>query len=154
MLFRSTRLLAQGMQEEGVAAYLEGFEGNKFRPLPKVLLTPWQWNAIAGQVEVNGFNSLTHLDWPATATHAQICVARSRWDFEGRAFETHYSDLYTFEKESAAHDLQLKVAAPQNTGWELLYMYIGFSVKERKQLKPLKRVNNTVTLVKVLSCLE
>ena len=143
------RILAQGMREEGVADYLIGFEGNKFRPLNQVLLTPWQWDETTGQITIKGFNPLPHIDWPEKATHVQLCAGRSRWDFEGRAFETHYSDLFTFEKESAAHDLQLKVAEPQNTGWELLYFYIGFSIRERKQLKPMKRIHNTLSLMKV-----
>ena len=148
------RNLSQGMREEGVAEYLEGFEGNKFRTLKQVLLTPWQWDETTGYISINGFNPLTHIDWPEKATHVQLCAGRTRWDFEGRAFETHYSDLHTFEKEDTAHDIQLKVAKPQQQGWELLYLYIGFLMKERKQLKPLKRVNNTVTLVKVIGCFE
>ena len=144
-----TRTLVQGMKEEEVAYYLEGFEGNKFRPLNKVLLAPWQWNEGLGQLEVNGFDPLLHLDWPETATHVQLCAARCRWDFESRHFTTHYSETATFEKVSTKIDLHLAVQEPEGTGWELLYFYIGFSVKERKHFKPLKRIHNTVSLCKV-----
>ncbi|MFE3869265.1 hypothetical protein ACFX5E_14465 [Flavobacterium sp. LS2P90] len=143
------RTLAQGIQEEEVASYLLGFEGNKLRPLDKVLLAPWQWNVAACQVEVPEFDPLVHIDWPANASHVELCAGRTNWDFESTHFVTHYSETFTFEKISEVVDLQLAVAEPEASGLSFLYFYIGFSEKQRKKMKPLKRIHNTVSLCKV-----
>ena len=143
------RTLAEAMKDYEVACYLEGFEGNKLRPLSKVLLLPWHWNAAASQVELVGFNPLEHIDWPAAASQVTLCVGRTKWDFESPDFVTDYSEMVTFEKLSSVADLNLHVVEPSGAGHSLLYFYIGFSEKQRKIIKPLKRIHNTVSLCKV-----
>jgi len=143
------RSLAEAMKAHEIACYLEGFEGNKLRSLTKVLLVPWIWNADASQVELVGFNPLEHLDWPAVATHVTLCVGRTKWDFESPNFVTHYSEMVTFDKLSTVADLNLPVVEPNGVGHSLLYFYIGFSEQQRKTIKPLKRIHNTVSLCKV-----
>ena len=143
------RTLAEAMKDHEVACYLEGFEGNKLRPLSKVLLTPWEWNEVASQVELLGFNPLEHIDWPEAASQVTLCVGRTKWDFESPNFVTHYSEAFTFEKLSEIVDLNLSVAEPEGAGHSLLYFYIGFSERQRKRIVPLKRIHNTVSLCKV-----
>lgn len=143
------RTLAEAMKDYEVACYLEGFEGNKLRPLSKVLLLPWHWNAVASQVELIEFNPLEHIDWPAAACQVTLCVGRTNWDFKSPEFVTHYSEMVTFDKLSTVVDLNLHVAEPNGAGHSLLYFYIGFSEKQRKNIKPLKRIHNTVSLCKV-----
>lgn len=143
------RTLVQGIQEEDVASYLLGFEGNKHRPLGKVLLVPWLWNESVGQVEVAGFHPLQDLDWPAEATHVELCVGRTNWDFESTIFDTQYSPLLCLEKTSPLLDLHLAVEEAKGAGRSLLYFYIGFLKQQRKTIKPLKRIHNTVSLCKV-----
>jgi len=144
-----TRTLAEAMKDYEVACYLEGFEGNKLRPLSKVLLTPWEWNAEVSQVEVAGFNPLEHIDWPEGAVQVTLSVGRTKWDFESPNFVTHYSEEVTFEKLSSTVDLNLTVAEPEGKGHSLLYFFIGFSEKKRRKIIPLKRIHNTVSLCKV-----
>jgi len=143
------RTLVQGIQEEEVASYLLGFEGNKHRPLGKVLLVPWQWNEMLGQLEVASFNPMQDLDWPAEATHVEFCVGRTNWDFESTTFVTHYSELVRLEKTSPVVDLHLAVEEAKGAGRSFLYFYIGFLKQQRKTIKPLKRIHNTVSLCKV-----
>lgn len=143
------RTLSAAMKDYEVACYLEGFEGNKLRPLSKVLLTTWIWNEAASQVELKAFNPLEHIDWPAAASQMTLCVGRSKWDFENPNFVTHYSEAFTFEKENTLVDLNFTVAEPEGKGHSLLYFYIGFAGKQRKRIVPLKRINNTVSLCKV-----
>lgn len=143
------RTLAEAMKDFEVACYLEGFEGNKLRPLSIVLLTPWHWNAEISQVEVIGFNPFEHIDWPEGAAQVTLCVGRTKWDFESPDFVSHYSEEVTFEKLSTLVDLKLTVAEPEGKGHSLLYFFIGFSEKKRKKIVPLKRIHNTVSLCKV-----
>lgn len=147
-----SRTLACGMLEPDVAGYLEGFEGNKFRPLAKVLWAPWQWNTQLHQLEILGFEPGEHLNWPEEATHVEIGVARSRWDFENRNFTTQYSEEVLLAKTESIQDVLLPVAEPEGKGWELCYIFVGFHIKERKRMKPLKRIHNTVSLFKVVRC--
>ncbi len=143
------RTLAEAMKDYEVTSYLEGFEGNKLRPLSKVLLTPWEWNVAASQVELKAFNALEHIDWPEAAIQVTLCVGRTKWDFESLDFVTLYSEAFSFEKENTLVDLNLTVAEPEGKGHSLLYFYIGFSEKQRKRIVPLKRIHNTVSLCKV-----
>jgi len=141
--------LFQEIQEEHVASYLLGFEGNIYRPLAKVLLVPWHWNEVVGAIEVTGFDLLKDLDWPDEATHAEFCVGSANWDFTSTVFDTHYSELICLEKTSPIVDLHLKVEEAKGAGRSLLYFYIGFLKQKRKRVLPMKRIHNTVSLCKV-----
>ena len=57
--------------------------------------------------------------------------------------------MVIFDKLITVIDLNLHVSEPNGDGHSLLYFYIGFSEKQRKNIKPLKRINNTVSLCKV-----
>jgi len=140
------RTVANGLDTIEGKECLIGFEGNKQRPLNKVLKTKWHWNDKSGGLIIANFNPGSHIDWPIDATQAHIAIARANWDYENNTFDTAYSDEYTFEIDSPTNNCEIKVGQPKGNNLQLLYVYIGFSKQDRKKTTLLKRINNTVSL--------
>lgn len=143
------RTVVDGLQQTGLQDWLLGLEGNKHRPLQKVLNCEWQWQEASGSLLFTGFIPELALDWPENTSHAVLGIARSRWDFENRYFSTVYSDEQVVAKTDTPIDLVFTAGNPEGAGWELLYVFIGFGVQARRRMKWAKRIHNTVGLVKV-----
>lgn len=145
------RTVTNGLDTTDGKEYLIGFEGNKLRPLYNVLKTNWIWDEEAQSLKIKNFNPLQHLDWPENATHVHLAVARSNWDYKNETFMPSYSEEFTFLKEATATNLSIRPNIPTENNLHIIFLYIGFSIQQRKKLTLLKRANNTVSLIKVLS---
>jgi hypothetical protein len=141
------RIFENGIQTQEAKTYPIGFEGNKLRPLNKVLKTNWQWKEESSQLTIENFNPKTDIEWPENADLVHLAIARANWNYEENKFTTLFSEELLFPKEEKTTKLQLQTNIPPGNHLQLVYMFIGFSIQERKKTKELKRCNNTVSII-------
>jgi hypothetical protein len=141
------RTVEKGMESEDAKEYFVGFEGNKLRPLKKVLKAKWNWNANESQITINKLNPKKHIDWPEEAEFVSIAIARANWNYIDDTFTTEYSSEILIDKEEKPLDIKLETKIPTGNHVQLTFLFIGFSLKNRKTTKELKRNNNTVSII-------
>lgn len=142
------RTVENGLKSEEAKSFFIGFEGNKTRSLPKVLKTKYQWNDDLNQITINKFNPKKHLLWPETeCDNVHFAVASANWNYEENKFTTEYSEEIIINKEDKPTDIVLKTQQPEGKELKLVFLFIGFSIQERKKVKELKRSNNTVSII-------
>lgn len=144
------RTLESGMKAPDSKEYFIGFEGNKLRPVNKVLKTAWTWEEKTSQLTFNNFNPKKYIDWPEESQNVHIAIALTNWDYVEGKFETHYSQEVIVQKEAEIQTIILPTETPEQqteNNIQLLYLFIGFSIQHRKKTKELKRINNTVSII-------
>ncbi|PWA04026.1 hypothetical protein [Flavobacterium psychrotolerans] len=144
------RTVANGIDTPEGKLQFVGFEGNKLRPLSNVLKTKWIWENQEGIFKIPKFNPLKLLDWPELANQVHLAVARTNWNYKENTFNTTYSEEITYPKEAIKIDIDLKLEIPEGNNLQMVYLFIGFSIKDKKRTIPLKRKYNTVTLIVVI----
>ena len=144
------RTFEKGIENQETKEFLIGFEGNKLRPLNKVLKTNWIWDENKNSLTIENFDPETHIDWPEKADNVHVAIAKANWNYIENKFETHYSEEVVIKKEEEAQTITLTTENQEPktiNNIQLLYLFIGFSIQERKKTKELKRSNNTVTII-------
>ena len=144
---KGLRTLDEGMKSPFLNEILIGFEGNKQRPLSKVLQTSFLHNPEERTIQLADFIALEHLDWPEGATHVHIAMANANWDYVNNTFDTCYSPEIKLAKESETQTLTLSTENPHGNNLLLTYLYIAFAKQERRKYKLLHRRNNTVSII-------
>jgi hypothetical protein len=144
---KGQRTLDEGMKSPFLGEILLGFEGNKQKPLKKVLKTKYSHSHEENSIKIIDFDPLNHLDWPEEATHAHLAMATANWDFENNTFDTCYSEEIKIEKESDIQNINLFTAKPKGNELQLTFLYIGFAKLERRKYKPFHRRSNTVSII-------
>ena len=94
------RTFENGIQIEHVKNYFVGFEGNKLRPLKKIIKTNWTWEEEESILKINNLNLLEDIDWPEKADNVHFAIARANWNYLENKFETHYSQEIALNKEN------------------------------------------------------
>ncbi len=89
---KGQRTLEEGLKSPFLNEILVGFEGNKQRPLSKILLTDFLHNPEERTLIIPNFDALHHLDWPEGATHVHLAMATANWDFTNNTFATCYGE--------------------------------------------------------------
>lgn len=144
---KGQRTLEQGLESENLPEIVIGFEGNRNRPLNKILKYNFEYCTEKNIVKLPDFTPENHLLWPLEeATHVQLQMATAYWNPKNETFQTTYSDEITLEKNQETN-LQLTTKLLEGNCWKITFLYIGFAVLERRKLKPLHRKHNTVTLI-------
>ena len=141
------RTVENGMQSPDSVSYFIGFEGNKLRPLKKVLKTKWVWDETASQLTINNFNPKKKIDWPENADKLHIAIARANWNYEENNFTTVYSEEIIIKKDESTTNIKLQTTIPEDNNLQLVFLFIGFSIQDRKKTTELKRSNNTVSII-------
>lgn len=148
------RAFETGINQPESRSFFIGFEGNKTRPLLKVLKAKWNWDEKNNTFSVANLNLKNQIDWPELAENSHFVIARSVWNFKQNEFVTQYSEEIILNKEVNNQDINLTIehknsidASEKESNIELVYCFIGFSVQERKKTKELKRINNTVSII-------
>ena len=144
------RTFENGILVPDAITYFIGFEGNKTRPLINVLNIPWDWSDTLRQLTLNNFNPKTNIDWPDQAQQVHLAIAHARWNYEAGNFETDYSLEIVLQKEEEAQTIKFTTdcqASDTENTIQLVFLFIGFSIQERKKTKELKRINNTVSII-------
>jgi hypothetical protein len=144
---KGARTLLEGIKSPFLGEIILGFEGNKNRPLAKVLKTNYVHSPEKNTIKITDCIPQNHLDWPEGATHAHFAMATSNWDFENNTFDTCYSDEIIVDKEAESQTIDLSTEKPKGNQLQLTYLYIGFAKKERRKYKPFHRRSNTVSII-------
>jgi hypothetical protein len=130
--------------------YFLGFEGNRLRPLKKVLNTKWIWDENNNALTMEDFNPETQLDWPEKADNVHLAVGLANWDYRNNKYQTNYSQEIVLKKEEKTQTIRITIENQEpkiENSIQLVYLFIGFSTQERKKTKELKRSNNTVSII-------
>jgi hypothetical protein len=141
------RTLENGMLSPDAIEYFIGFEGNKLRPLNKVLKTTWIWNETTSHLSFENFNPKTNINWPEEAQQVHLAIARANWNYIENKFTTEHSEEIILGKEENPTNITLQTKIPEDNHLQLLFLFIGFSIQDRKKIKELKRSNNTVSII-------
>jgi hypothetical protein len=144
------RTFENGILAPDVITYFLGFEGNRTRPLNKVLKTTWDWNETTLQLTLSNFSPKTNIDWPEEAQQVHLGIAHSYWNYVDGSFETHYSKEVLLKNEEGAQTIKLTTDCQEvviENSIQLVFFFVGFSMQERKKTKELKRINNTISII-------
>lgn len=144
---RGQRQLHIGLRSAAALDFLVGFEGNKGRPLVKVLKRKVAFNWIRREINLKTIHPLRHLDWPDGATHVHLQLAISNWNCEGDTFETSYSNAIVLSKEAGLTKLVFEQEALENKDLWLAFIHIRFSSRLYNSVKVLPNKWNTTTLI-------
>jgi hypothetical protein len=144
---KGQRTLGEGMKSEFLHEILLGFEGNKQKPLKKVLKTKYTHSHEERTTTITDFNPENHLEWPEEATHAHFAMATANWDFENDTFDTCYSDEIIIAKESDIQTINLTTEKPKGNQLQLTYLHISFATRQRRKYKPFHRRSNTASII-------
>ena len=144
---KGKRTLEEGMKSPFLHEILLGFEGNKNKPLSKVLLTDFEHLPEQAALKIANFIPKIHLDWPEEATHVHLALATANWDFANDNFDTCYSEEIICDKESEKQTIQITSGIPKENHCLLTFLFIGFSKKERAKYTLLHRRSNTVSII-------
>lgn len=147
---RGERSLSNGLLTKDGVSFLLHFEGNKLRPLDKVLSVPivFDWNTFS--ITLSQLNVMRDIVWPdpeANQVHLQLGIAN--WNCDLDTYEHYFSDEIVLDREDKVVPLSFSLAPLSNQDLWLAFFYIGFSNKQRKKVKFLPRKWNTVTIVGV-----
>lgn len=147
---RGARTLAQGLAHPESASLFLHFEGNKLRPLKRVLKKPvvFDWDQYA--ISLTSLHAEADLLWPepdANQVHLQVAVAN--WNYTSNTFEHHFSPEIIVGREDMVVPLSFPVARLSAQDLWFAYLFIGFSNKERKKTKFLHKKWNTATIIGV-----
>lgn len=144
---RGQRQLHTGMQSAAALDFLKGFEGNKGRPLVKVLKKKIAFNWEKRAISIKTINPLQHIDWPEGASQVHFQIAMANWDCENDTYETVYSNEIVLEKKAGVCQLAFELNPPENKDLWLAFIHVKFSSRIYNTLKVLPRKFNTTTLL-------
>lgn len=149
---KGERRLENGLQTPDLDEILLHFEGNKLRPLHKVLHknVTFDWSQIA--INFSSINVEKDINWPAVEAnliHLQLAIAN--WNCTEDTFENHYSNEIILERSNTLAPLAFQLSTPQTNDLWIAFIFIGFSNKERRKMKPLHKKWNTTTIIGILN---
>ncbi len=141
-----SRTLVNGINAENGVEELIGFEANKLRPIEKILKRKitLDWETL--QLNSKTLNPLKDFVWPeATCNQIHLQLAISNWDIPNNQFETNYSNeiILNNEKES----IHFTIDKPKSQNLWIVFLYIGFTNKEKNKTTWIHRKHNTATLI-------
>ncbi len=145
---RGERKLEIGLQIPELHEILVNFEGNKLRPLNKVVKKKMEFDWKQNKINQTTINTEKDIVWPepdANQIHFQIAIAN--WNCKEDLFENHYSNEIFLEKTDAEVQLEFEINKLETKDLWLAFIYIGFSNKERRKTKPLHKKWNTTTII-------
>lgn len=150
---RGERKLENGLQIPELSEILLNFEGNKTRPLSKVANKKITFDWIQNKINVATINVEKEINWPepeANRIHLQLAIAN--WNYKENKFENHYSNEIILEKNDSEAKLEFQINKLQTKDLWIAYLFIGFSNKERRKIKPLHKKWNTTTIIGIQNC--
>jgi hypothetical protein len=145
---KGERKLEIGLQIPELHEILVNFEGNKLRPLNKVVKKKVEFDWTQNKINLTTINTEKDIVWPepdANQIHFQIAIAN--WNCKEDLFENHYSNEIILEKTNAEVQLEFEINKLQTKDLWIAFIYIGFSNKERRKTKSLHKKWNTTTII-------
>ncbi|WP_290819757.1 hypothetical protein [Flavobacterium sp.] len=144
------RKLENGLQIPELNEILVNFEGNKTRPLKKVLNKKTSFDWKQNKINLPTINVEKDINWPepeANRIHIQLAIAN--WNYIEDTFENQYSNEIILEKTDADAPLEFQLNKLQTKDLWIAFIFIGFSNKERRKTKPLHKKWNTATIIEI-----
>lgn len=144
------RKIESGLQIPELHDILLHFEANRLRPLHKVTKKKITFDWNQNKCNLLAINPEKDIFWPepdANQLHLQIAIAN--WDCTKDQFENHYSNEIILEKTNTKTNLDFKIEPLQTKDLWIAYLFIGFSNKERRKIKPLHKKWNTTTIIAI-----
>ena len=145
---KGERKLEIGLLNPELHEILVNFEANKLRPLNKVLNKKITFDWKQNKINLTTINTEKDINWPepdANRIHIQLAIAN--WNCKEDQFENHYSNEIILEKNDSEAKLEFKINKLQTKDLWMAYLFIGFSNKERRKIKPLHKKWNTTTII-------
>ena len=145
---RGKRKLENGLQIPELNEILINFEGNKTRPLNKVLKKKVTFDWKQNKINLTAINVEKDINWPeleANQIHLQLAIAN--WNYKEDKFENQYSNEIILEKTNSKTNLDFQLNKLQTKDLWIAFIFIGFSNKERRKTKPLHKKWNTTTII-------
>ncbi|WP_281228060.1 hypothetical protein [Flavobacterium aquiphilum] len=141
------RQLCNGLQTQTGLTFLIGFEGNSSRPLKNVLpkKVVFDWDNLA--LNLTFFNPLSDLIWPELATQVHIQLAVANWNYEEDRFETSYSNVLVFQKQTGRESLSFDLTPPSEKQLWLCFIHFKFGHTLYNKTKLMHNKYNTTTLI-------
>lgn len=145
---KGERKLEIGLLNPELNEILINFEGNKLRPLNKVVKKKITFDWKQNKIDLTTINTEKNIYWPepdANQIHFQLAIAN--WNYKEDKFENHYSNEIILEKNDSEAQLEFQINKLQTKDLWIAYLFIGFSNKERRKIKPLHKKWNTTTII-------
>lgn len=142
------RKVENGLQIPELDELLLHFEGNKLRPLKKVLKKKITFDWEQNKSNLTSINAEKDIYWPepeANQIHLQLAIAN--WNCKDDKFENKYSNEIILDKENTEKTIDFKLEKLQTKDLWIAYLFIGFSNKERRSSIPLHKKWNTTTII-------
>ena len=142
------RKLENGLQIPELDQILVNFEGNRLRPLHKILKRKITFDWTQNNINLTTLNLEKEIVWPepvANQIHLQLAIAN--WNYREDKFENQYSNEIIIEKTNKKTDIIFKIDKLQTKDLWIAYLFIGFSNKERRKTKLLHKKWNTATII-------
>lgn len=146
------RKVENGLQIEELDEIMMHFEGNKLRPLKKVLKKEIKFDWKQNKCNLTSINVEKDILWPepeANQVHLQLAIAN--WNCKDDKFENQYSNEIILEKVNSKKTINFKVEQLQTKELWIAYLFIGFSNKEQRNTKTLHKKWNTTTIIGIQS---
>lgn len=146
------RKVENGLQIQELDELLLHFEGNKLRPLKKVLKKKITFDWEQNKSNLTSINAEKEIYWPepeANQLHLQLAIAN--WNCKDDKFENQYSNEIILDKENTEKTIDFKLEQLQTKDLWIAYLFIGFSHKERRNAIPLNKKWNTTTIIGIQS---
>lgn len=142
-----SRQLINGLQTQTGLDFMIGFEGNKSLPLSSVLLKEivFDWEKLA--LNLKTIDALTEIMWQESATQVQIQLAIANWNCREDRFETSYSNVMTFDKQSGQQPLTFEIIPPKEKDLWLCYVHFKFGYRLYNKVKFLHNRFNSTTVI-------
>ena len=145
---RGERKLEIGLQIPDLDEILLHFEANKLRPLDKVFYKNITFDWHENTINLNSINVDKDINWPeveANRIHFQLAIAN--WNCKEDTFENHYSNEIILERSNVESLLEFQLNKLQTKDLWIAFLFIGFSNKERRKIRPLHKKWNTTTII-------
>lgn len=142
------RKVENGLQIPELNEILVHFEGNKLRPLKKILKKKITFDWKQNKSNLTSINAEKDILWPdpdANQLHLQIAIAN--WNCKEDTFENQYSNEIILEKVNTETKIDFKIDHLQTKDLWIAYLFVGFSNKERRKTKLLHKKWNTATII-------
>jgi hypothetical protein len=142
------RKVENGLQIPELDELLLHFEGNKLRPLKKVLKKKITYDWKQNNSNIISINAEKDIHWPepeANQLHLQLAIAN--WNCKDDKFENQYSNEIIIEKGNTEKTIDFKLEQLRTKDLWIAYLFIGFSHKERRNAIPLHKKWNTTTII-------
>jgi hypothetical protein len=149
---RGQRNVATGIQTPEGKALLKDFDFNRKAVLQEVLLRDYSLDTTTGEVVINNFIPMQHVQPPEGATHVTLTSGFLNFNFETKEKDLQLSNALNLPINGTATTVTLTPAAvPTGTGQSFYFLKVAFFQETNGIQYPLKNgIFNALQIIEVL----